>query len=65
MQGANVVPTDFQFGCILKYWECFGPDNLKKRNVSPITIMKFGPDINWGIKGGVKMGVLIMTPSYS
>jgi hypothetical protein len=26
--------------------------------------MRFGPNINWGLKGGMKMGVLILTPSY-
>jgi hypothetical protein len=27
--------------------------------------MRFVPNINWGLKGGVTMEVLIMTPSYS
>jgi hypothetical protein len=30
MRLANSVPMDSPLGCILKYWECFDPDNLKK-----------------------------------
>jgi hypothetical protein len=32
MRGANSVPKDSPLGCILKYWECFDPANLKKEH---------------------------------
>jgi hypothetical protein len=61
---ANSVPIDSSLGCILNYWECFDPANLKKECLIHY-FSEVWPNINWGLKGGMKMEVLIMVPSYS
>jgi hypothetical protein len=62
MGRANTVPMDFPLGCVLKYWECFHPGNLKREH--------YYCNETWsqyllGLQDGVKIEVLIMTPSYS